>query len=270
MARTAAKKTTKKKTAGKAAGKLAGKAASPAKKLVRKAAGAASARTGKTAPGPERPFAPARGKKPIPLPVLLERLDAAWPEAHCELNHRNAFELLIATILSAQCTDVRVNMTTPALFEKWPTPEAMMLADPLELEATIRSTGFYKNKAKSLLGASRRIVEVYGGNVPDTMEELLTLPGVARKTGSVVLGNAFGKAEGIAVDTHVGRLTQRWGLTRESDPTKIEQELMKMLPRERWTNFSHQTIFHGRYRCYARNPDCGDCGLNDLCPSSTA
>lgn len=247
--------------------KAVGRAAGTLPKPVKKAGGRA---VRKTTAAPERPFAPAKGKKPIPLPVLLERLDAAWPEAHCELNHRNPFELLIATILSAQCTDVRVNMTTPALFAKWPTPETMMHADPRELEATIRSTGFYKNKAKSVLGASRRIVEAYGGKVPDTMEELLTLPGVARKTGSVVLGNAFGKAEGIAVDTHVTRLTQRWGLTRQSDPTKIEQELMKLLPRERWTNFSHQTIFHGRYRCYARKPDCADCRLNDLCPSSTA
>ncbi len=209
-----------------------------------------------------------RRRTAIPLPVLLERLERAWPDAHCELTHRNPFELLIATILSAQCTDVRVNLTTPALFTRFPTPAAMAKARPAELESLIRSTGFYRNKAKSILGASKRIVEAYGGNVPDSMDDLLTLPGVARKTASVVLGNAFGKNEGIAVDTHVTRLTQRWGLTRESDPTKIERELMAALPREQWTAFSHRTIFHGRRTCAARNPRCGDCLLADLCPSA--
>lgn len=209
----------------------------------------------------------AKGKPPIPLPVLLERLQTMWPDAHCELDHRNAFELLIATILSAQCTDVRVNMTTPALFKKYPTPEKMAKADPASIEALIKSTGFFRNKAKSILGASRRIVEVYGGKVPDDMESLLTLPGVARKTASVVLGNAFGKNEGIAVDTHVARLTQRWGITQLADPRKIEQELLVMLPRDRWTSFSHQTIFHGRRTCIARKPRCESCELADLCPS---
>ncbi len=211
-------------------------------------------------------FQAPRGKK-IPLDELLTRLDARWPDAHCELNHTNAFQLLIATILSAQCTDVRVNATTPALFAKYPDPQAMSEADPADLERLIKSTGFFRNKAKSILGASRMIVERHGGNVPDTMDEILELPGVARKTASVVLGNAFGKNEGIAVDTHVTRLSQRWGLTRESDPKKIEPELMQLLPRERWTRFSHQTIFHGRYVCYARKPDCASCMLNDICPS---
>lgn len=209
----------------------------------------------------------AKRKPPIALPVLLERLQTMWPDAHCELDHTNAFELLIATILSAQCTDVRVNMTTPALFKKYPTPQKMAKADPAVLEGLIKSTGFFRNKAKSILGASRRIVEVYGGKVPDTMEDLLTLPGVARKTASVVLGNAFGKNEGIAVDTHVTRLTQRWGITRLDDPPKIEQELLALLPRERWTSFSHQTIFHGRRTCIARKPKCEECELADLCPS---
>jgi endonuclease-3 len=206
----------------------------------------------------------------VPLPLLLERLQEAWPDAHCELDHRNAFELLIATILSAQCTDVRVNLTTPALFQRFPTAHAMSEAMPADLEALIKSTGFFRNKAKSILGASRRIVTEFGGKVPDTMEELLTLPGVARKTGSVVLGNAFGKAEGIAVDTHVMRLTQRWKITRHDDPKNIEQDLMKMLPRDRWTSFSHQTIFHGRRACFARKPDCANCMLKDLCPSAEA
>lgn len=208
-------------------------------------------------------------KKAAPLPVILERLEGLYPDAYCELDHRNAFELLVATILSAQCTDVRVNMTTPALFARFPTPQAMAEADPRELEQLVKSTGFYRNKAKSLLGASRRIVTEYGGNVPGTMEELLTLPGVARKTASVVLGNAFGKNEGIAVDTHVTRLTQRWGLTKQTDPKKIEQELMAALPREQWTSFSHRTIFHGRRVCDARKPACGTCTLADVCPSVT-
>lgn len=207
-------------------------------------------------------------RPPLPLETILETLGRRWPDAHCELDHRNAFELLVATILSAQCTDVRVNMTTPELFRRFPTPHAMAKADPKEIEALIKSTGFFRNKAKSILGASKKIVEEFGGQVPDTMEALLTLPGVARKTASVVLGNAFGKNEGIAVDTHVTRLTQRWGLTRHEDPKKIEQELMVLLPRERWTSFSHQAIFHGRRVCHARNPLCGDCELRDACPSA--
>ena len=206
-------------------------------------------------------------KPPIPFPVLLERLQTMWPEAHCELDHKNPFELLVATILSAQCTDVRVNMTTPALFKKYPTAAKMAKAAPADIEALIKSTGFFRNKAKSILGASRRIVDVFGGKVPDTMEEILTLPGVARKTASVVLGNAYGKNEGIAVDTHVTRLTQRWGVTRLDDPPKIEQELLRLVPRDRWTSFSHQTIFHGRRTCIARKPKCEECDLADICPS---
>lgn len=223
----------------------------------------------KAARTPKRAASRKRTKPAIPLPVIRERLFALYPDAYCELDHRNAFELLIATILSAQCTDQRVNMTTPALFRRFPTPQAMAAAETGEIETLIKSTGFFRNKAKSILGAARRIVTEYGGRVPDTMEELLTLPGVARKTASVVLGNAFGKNEGIAVDTHVMRLTQRWGVTRETDPKKIERELMTRLPREEWTAFSHRTIFHGRRVCDAKKPDCGACTLADLCPSAT-
>ena len=212
-----------------------------------------------------------RRKKPgAPLAVLLERLEGLYPDAYCELDHENPFQLLIATILSAQCTDVRVNMTTPALFRRFPDPEAMAAADPREIEQLVKSTGFFRNKTKSILGASRRIVDEYGGRVPDTMEALLTLPGVARKTASVVLGNAFGKNEGIAVDTHVTRLTQRWGITRQSDPKKIEQELMESIPRDQWTSFSHRTSFQGRRVCDAKRPDCGRCTLADVCPSALA
>lgn len=203
----------------------------------------------------------------VPLALLRERLAGLYPEAYCELRHANAFELLIATILSAQCTDERVNKTTPELFRRFPTPQAMADATTDEIEALIKSTGFFRNKTKSILGAARRIVNEFDGRVPDTMEEILTLPGVARKTASVVLGNAFGKNEGIAVDTHVMRLTQRWGITRQTDPKKIEQELMATLPREEWTTFSHRTIFHGRRVCDAKKPACASCTLADVCPS---
>lgn len=236
-------------------GNAARKVVRKAKKAVRTAARKTSAKK------------IARKGPPVPLDVLRERLAALYPEAYCELNHTNAFELLIATILSAQCTDERVNKTTPELFRRFPTPQAMAEAGTAEIESLIKSTGFFRNKTKSILGASRKIVTEFGGRVPGTMEELLTLPGVARKTASVVLGNAFGKNEGIAVDTHVTRLTQRWGLTKQTDPKKIEQELMQILPREEWTSFSHRTIFHGRRVCDAKKPDCASCTLADLCPS---
>lgn len=210
-----------------------------------------------------------RTAPPIPLAVLRDRLAALYPDAYCELRHSNAFELLVATILSAQCTDERVNKTTPELFRRFPTPQAMAAATASEIESLVKSTGFFRNKTKSILGAARRIVTEFDGRVPDTMEEILTLPGVARKTASVVLGNAYGKNEGIAVDTHVMRLTQRWGITRQSDPKKIEQELMKSLPREEWTSFSHRTIFHGRRVCDAKKPACVRCTLADLCPSAS-
>jgi len=246
---------------GKATGKAKRTAVRAVRKVVRKVARKAAKKPATTSG--KKTLGPA-----IPLPVLRERLLGLYPVDYCELKHANAFELLVATILSAQCTDERVNKTTPELFRRFPTPEAMAAATPDEIEALIKSTGFFRNKTKSILGAARRIVTEFGGRVPDTMEEILTLPGVARKTASVVLGNAFGKNEGIAVDTHVIRLTQRWGLTRETDPKKIEQELMSSLPRDEWTSFSHRTIFHGRRVCDAKKPACPTCTLADLCPSA--
>ena len=198
---------------------------------------------------------------------LYRRLLALYPDAKCALNHRNAFELLIATILSAQCTDVRVNMVTPALFKKFPTPQAFTKAEIEEIETLIRSTGFYHNKAKSILGASRLIVEKFHGKVPDTMEELLLLPGVARKTANVVLGNAFGKNEGMVVDTHIGRLSGRLGLSKHEQPVKIEKDLMALFPRQSWMMLAHLLIYHGRQVCAARKPACARCSLLDLCPA---
>jgi len=197
--------------------------------------------------------------------AILKALKAAYPDAHCELNYRNPFELLIATILSAQCTDVRVNLVTPELFRRFPTPQAMAGAAQEELEKLIHSTGFYRNKAKSILGAARAVVHEHGGQVPDTMELLHALPGVGRKTANVVLGDAFRKPEGIVVDTHVARLSRRLGLTRQSDPVKIEKALMPLVPREDWALWSHLMIWHGRRRCKARQPDCPGCEIQELC-----
>jgi endonuclease-3 len=202
------------------------------------------------------------------MPELLRILKATYPDAHCELNFRNPFELLIATILSAQCTDVRVNQVTPALFERFPTPAAMAAAPRAEIETLIRSTGFYHNKAKSILGASRALIELHDGRVPDSMEKLHALPGVGRKTANVVLGDAFHKPEGIVVDTHVARLSKRLGLTRHTDPVKIEKSLLPLIPRPDWTLLSHLLIFHGRRRCKAQNPDCPGCELRAHCPAA--
>ncbi len=199
---------------------------------------------------------------------LLAELHAAYPDAECALHHKNAFELLVATILSAQCTDVRVNKVTPALFARFPTPEAMASAEQEELEELVRSTGFYHNKAKNIQGAARRIVEAYDGEVPQAMDELLTLPGVARKTANVVRGVCFGLADGIVVDTHVKRLSQRLALTTQQTPEKIERDLMELVPKEEWINLSHLLIFHGRQVCDARKPRCGACTLVELCPSA--
>jgi endonuclease-3 len=212
---------------------------------------------------------PAAGVKTDPKRVaaILKRLDEAYPNAVCELNHENAFQLLIATILSAQCTDVRVNIVTATLFKKYPTPEAFAHANPSELEQDIRSTGFYRNKTKSIIGAGKALVERFGGQVPRTMEEMLTIPGAARKTSNVVLGTAYGIASGIVVDTHVQRLSNRLDLTRNEDPKKIEQDLMQIIPQERWISFSHQLIWHGRRVCHARNPKCVACNLESLCTS---
>jgi len=199
---------------------------------------------------------------------LLNGLKRAYPEANCALAHQNPFQLLVATILSAQCTDARVNQVTPILFAAHPDAPSMSRAGQEELEGIIRSTGFYRNKAKSIRAASARLVEVYRGVVPRTMEELLTLPGVARKTANVVLGVGYGIAVGVVVDTHVERLTRRLGLSRGKGPVEIEQELMRALPREEWIGFSHLLIFHGRQTCHARKPACDQCAVSALCPSA--
>jgi len=204
---------------------------------------------------------------PKRMAAILRKLDEAYPNALCELNHENAFQLLIATILSAQCTDVRVNQVTATLFKKYRTPEAFAHANPSELEQDIRPTGFFRNKTKSVMGASKAILERFGGNVPRTMEEMLTIPGAARKTSNVVLGTAYGIASGVVVDTHVQRLSNRLDLSHNEDPKKIEQDLMKILPQERWISFSHQMIWHGRRVCFARNPKCVECNLETLCTS---
>lgn len=199
---------------------------------------------------------------------ILELLHAEYPDAECALVHKNAFELLVATILSAQCTDERVNKVTPALFERFPTPAAMAAADRDELEDLVRSTGFYRNKAKNIQGAAQRITEVYDGEVPQEMDDLLTLPGVARKTANVVRGVIWGLADGIVVDTHVKRLSNRLRLTKEESPVKIERDLMKITPHDEWIDLSHLLIFHGRQVCDARKPRCGACTLVALCPAA--
>ena len=199
---------------------------------------------------------------------VTDRLKAEYPDARTELNWTNPLELLVATMLSAQTTDVRVNGVTESLFAKYRTAEDYADAPPDELEEDIRPTGFYRNKARSLQGMARALVEEHGGEVPRTMQELVALPGVGRKTANVVLGNAFGVDEGIVVDTHVRRVSGRLGLTQSEDPVKIEQDLMKVVPEEDWTIFSHLLIFHGRRTCKARRPDCPNCVLNDICPST--
>ena len=198
---------------------------------------------------------------------LVEAFPEVYPGAHCELDFKNPLQLLIATILSAQCTDKRVNMVTPALFKKYRTAADYAKAEPADLERAIKSTGFFRNKAKSIRAATLTIAEKFNGRVPETMDELRELPGVGRKTANVVLGNAFAKNEGIVVDTHVARLSQRLGLTKQTDPEKIEHDLMKLVPREHWTNWSHWLIWHGRRRCFARKPDCSQCEIFRLCPS---
>lgn len=200
------------------------------------------------------------------LAGIIKALRKSYPDAACSLHHRNPYQLLMATILSAQCTDERVNLTTPALFKKYPTPAAMAAAPLPDLERLVRSTGFYRNKALSLKESSKAITERFGGRVPRAMEELLTLRGVARKTANVLLGTAYGVAEGVAVDTHVKRLAFRLGLTRHTDPEKIERDLMKALPKKHWIRFAHSLVLHGRAVCSARKPRCGECGLLALCP----
>jgi endonuclease III len=205
------------------------------------------------------PLAPAR------ISEILARLDQLYPDVTCALHHSSAWELLVATILSAQSTDVNVNRVTPELFRKYPTVEAFAALTPEQLQPDVRSTGFFRNKAKSVVGAAQRVVSEFGGQVPDDMEKLLTIPGVARKTANVVLGSWFKKGVGVVVDTHVHRISRRLELTTEDDPRKIEQDLMKVIPQEKWILFSHQIIWHGRSLCIARKPKCADCPLENLC-----
>jgi endonuclease III len=218
----------------------------------------------------EKPKAarPAAGYDPVaPARVaeILKRLDQLYPGVTCALGHKSAWDLLVATILSAQCTDVRVNMVTPELFRKYPTAADFARLKPEQLEPDIRSTGFFRNKSKSIVGAAQKVVKEFGGEVPGEMDRLLTLPGVARKTANVVLGTWFKKAVGVVVDTHVQRIARRLELTRNEDPAKIEQDLMRVIPREKWIEFAHQIIWHGRKLCMARNPKCVECPLESLC-----
>ena len=236
----------------------------------------AAATAGAALPLPGRkPAPPKRGPKAIPtaaLPAhaaeLLKRLTALYPDAHCELDFRSPYELLVATILSAQCTDKRVNMTTPALFARYPNAAALAHADQQELEEIVKSTGFFRSKAKNLIAMAKDLVTKHAGEVPASMATLHALAGVGRKTANVVLGNAFDINDGVVVDTHVGRLAVRLGLTRETDPVKVETALMPLFPRDQWTTLSHLLIWHGRRICDAKKPKCGECTLNDICPSA--
>ena len=232
-------------------------------------------RAAKAPPAKQVREAEARTARRIPRKRLTShaaevhsRLGARYPNAHCALDYRSPLELTIATILSAQCTDKRVNMVTPALFAEFPTAQALADADPVRVEELIRSAGFFRAKTKSIIGMARALVEQHGGDVPMTMDSLVRLPGVGRKTANVVLGNAFGINEGVVVDTHVARVSGRLGLTSETDPVKIEQDLMPLFPREEWAMLSHLFIEHGRTICIARTPKCAECPLNDICPSS--
>jgi len=209
----------------------------------------------------------ARYTSPKRLKTIFVGLDHLFPRAECALHHKNPFQLLVATILSAQCTDERVNKVTPTLFAKYPTAQAFAALDPKVLEEDIHSTGFFRNKAKNIIGASRQIVEKFGGKVPRSMEEMLTLPGVARKTANVVLGTAYGIPAGVVVDTHVFRISHRLKLSNGKTPENVEQDLIKLLPEDRWIAFSHQVIWFGRKICQARNPSCAECPLESLCDS---
>ncbi|MBP6837689.1 MAG: endonuclease III [Kofleriaceae bacterium] len=214
--------------------------------------------------------APAAARRPAPdVPALIAALARTWPDAVCELDHQNAYQLLCATILAAQSTDRMINTLTPALFARYPDARALAAADPAELEVLVHRSGFFRAKARSLLGMARAVVERHGGEVPRTMAELVALPGVARKTGNVILGTAFGQADGVVVDTHVTRLAARLGLTTHTDPVKIEQDLMAALPRPAWTSFADRLIWHGRRVCHARAPACEQCTLAPLCPSAS-
>jgi endonuclease-3 len=233
----------------------------PATKPTRKPAAKKQPKTPPKSRATHGPLAPDR------IAAILKALDEAYPAAECALIHHSPWELLVATILSAQCTDVRVNLVTPELFRRFPTPAALAQATLPELEELIRTTGFFHNKAKSIQGAAQKIVAEFGGQVPQTLAELITLPGVARKTASVVLGVCFGKAEGVVVDTHVFRISRRLDFAQGETPEKVEQELMRILPQNRWIDFSHQIIHHGRQVCAARKPLCDRCNLEPLCTS---
>lgn len=231
-----------------------GSAASKGSRPAAKKPGSSAAKTKSY-----NPLAPAR------VAEILKRLDQTYPEVTCALSHASAWELLVATILSAQSTDVNVNRVTPELFRKYPTVGAFAALTPEQLEPDVRSTGFFRNKSKSVVGAAKKLVSDFGGQVPDDMDQLLTLPGVARKTANVVLGSWFKKAVGVVVDTHVHRISRRLEFTRQDDPPKIEQDLIKVIPQEKWILFSHQIIWHGRTLCYARKPKCAECPLETLC-----
>jgi len=241
-------------------------------KPTKKTAGAKSARSKRkvTKAATHTAKISPKGAEPTSLKrvaAILQKLDEAYPDATCELKHSNPFQLLISTILSAQCTDVRVNQVTEVLYKKYPDAKAFAYANPTELEQEIRPTGFFRNKTKSVMGASKAIIDKFGGDVPRTMENILTLPGVARKTANVVLGTAYGIASGVVVDTHVQRLANRLELTKHQEPKKIEQDLMRVIPQDKWVKFSHQLIWHGRRVCVARKPKCAICNLEQLCRS---
>jgi len=233
------------------------KAGAPGKRKAAKVAPKGRPKSGTG--GGYNPVAPER------VAEILKRLDELYPAVKCALTHASAWELLVATILSAQSTDVNVNRVTPELFRKYPTVEAFAALTPEQLEPDVRSTGFFRNKSKSVVGAAKRVVSEFGGQVPDDIEKLLTLPGVARKTANVVLGSWFQKAVGVVVDTHVHRISRRLELTKQADPQKIEQDLMRVIPQEKWILFSHQIIWHGRKLCIARKPKCAECPLENLC-----
>jgi endonuclease III len=240
----------------------------PIRKRVAKVAPLAARIAAPKKPAAKTKATTAKGYNPLAperVSEIMRRLDQRYPGATCALHHNSAWELLVATILSAQCTDVRVNMVAPILFEKYPTPEAFATLQPEELEPDIRSTGFFRNKSKSVVGAARKLIGEFGGEVPRTMDELLQLPGVARKTANVVLGTWYKIADGVVVDTHVQRISRRLELTKNEQPQKIEQDLMKVIPRDKWIIFAHQIILHGRALCIARKPKCADCPLEDLC-----
>ena len=250
-----------------AAKKVVSQAKKP-KLLASKKAKGPTAASGVAPKGASRGLASRRAPAASRAPEIFARLHRAFPDAHCALDFQNPFQLLVATILSAQCTDKRVNMVTPALFGRYATPEAMAAAKREELEEMIKSTGFFRNKSRSLVGMSTAIAEQHGSVVPSEMEQLVDLPGVGRKTANVILGNAFNRNEGIVVDTHVARVSQRLALTTNTDPVKIEHDLMKLFPRDDWTLLAHLFIEHGRQICIARAPKCDMCPLSDLCPSS--